>query len=173
MVHITTVHIFGIMCWRAGRPCPHSPLWPCRFRASVAQGRGWHRWGCARLTLLSQPPPRSACSVQQPGRVLTISLTKSGTNLLPYVQVGLGSLFFLGQFCIFLDEVLERPQISWSALASPNHTENKQKTSYLFSPRDQENTILGEQAMCLRTLLLNTWMFTLLEPSPFPLMLLK
>lgn len=63
-VHITTVHIFGIMCWRAGRPCPHSPLWPCRFRASMAQGRGWHRWGCARLTLLSQPPPRSACSVQ-------------------------------------------------------------------------------------------------------------
>lgn len=43
---------------------PHSPLWPRRFRASVAQGRGWHRWGCARLTLLSQPPPRSACSVQ-------------------------------------------------------------------------------------------------------------
>lgn len=69
--------------------------------------------------------------------------------------------------------VLERPQISWSALASPNHTENKQKTSYLFSPRDQENTILGEQAMCLCTFLLNTWMFILLEPSPFPLTLLK
>ncbi|KAF2977704.1 hypothetical protein EK904_007672 [Melospiza melodia maxima] len=34
------------------------------------------------------------------------------------------------------------------------------------------NTILGEQAMCLCTLLLNTWMFILLEPSPFPLMLL-
>lgn len=43
---------------------PHSPLWPRRFQASVAQGHGWHRWGCAHLTLLSQPSPRSACSVQ-------------------------------------------------------------------------------------------------------------
>lgn len=64
----------------------------------------------------------------------------------------------------------------WGGLRSPglylphqNHAENKQKTSYLFSPRDQENTFLGEQAMCLRTILLNTWMFILLEPSPFSL----
>lgn len=41
-----------------------SPLWPCRFQVSVAQGHSWHRWGCAHLTLLSQPSPRSACSVQ-------------------------------------------------------------------------------------------------------------
>lgn len=67
----------------------------------------------------------------------------------------------------------------WIGLGSPGlhlpHqiTLRTNKILPLSSPRDLENTILGEQAMCLCTLLLNTWMFILLEPSPFSLMLLK
>lgn len=42
-----------------------------------------------------------------------------GPVFYPMCKWGWGA-FFLGQFCISLDVVLERPQISWSALASPN-----------------------------------------------------
>lgn len=62
-------------------------------------------------------------------------------------------------------------------LPDQNHAENKliitKKKSYLFSPRDRENIFLGKQAMCLCTIHLNTWMFILLEPSPFSPMLLR
>lgn len=133
-MHITAVHLVRIISWKAGSPLSSSLLWlrvSCwqamqaaglqrtRPRDTAVTALWWcSRW-CSHLTLLSQPPLRTACSFEYPGRALpTVSLTKSGTNLLPYVQVGLGTLF-LGNFFIALDVVLERPPISWTVFASP------------------------------------------------------
>lgn len=88
-------------------------------------------WWWSHPTLLPQPSPRTACSFHYPARVLpTVPLAKSGTNLLPYLQVGLGTLF-LQHFLISLDAALERPQIFWSVLASPNSHWEQTKTFHL------------------------------------------
>lgn len=187
-MHITAVHLVRIISWKAGRPLSSSLLWlrvSC-WQAMQAAGlqRTWPRdtavtapWWCSRwcshLTLLSQPPLRTACSFEYPGRALpTVSLTKSGTNLFTLCASGARDSFFRKFFyssgcstgeasdlldCICLTQITLR-------------TNNKPRISSL--PEIGENTFLGEQAMRLRTVLLNTWMFIRLEPSPLPLMLL-
>lgn len=61
--HISTVHIFGITSWRAGRPCPTAPL-AMQFSGEHGPAGTWlAQMGLCPLTL-SQPSPRAACHVQ-------------------------------------------------------------------------------------------------------------
>lgn len=56
---------------------------------------------------------------------------------------------------MYLDAVLQRPQIPLVCTCLTKITLKANKKSYLFSPRDRESTFLGEQAMHLRTIHLN------------------
>lgn len=50
---------------------PHSLIWPCRFQVSMAQGHGWHRWGCAHWHYPSLLPEQHVVFSSQEESFLT------------------------------------------------------------------------------------------------------